>query len=170
MNELNELITTTNVPGTTYHLRPRLVPSLSSNWLVILCASLLAIGSAFTASAQLVADSTTAMIAASITNLTGSITIGTNGSFTTLIITNAGMVTNVSDGLGPSDGRLGLNASSLSNQVILIGTNSFWRSSQEMYVGYGGSYNLLLVTNGGRMHDNGGHLGIGTASLSNLAV
>jgi len=114
-----------------------------------------------------VADGTTATINGTITNIIGDLTIGTNGSFTTLIVTNAGAVTNISSGSG-SDGRIGFNASAQTNQVILTGAGSFWRSAQELYVGYSGSYNLLLVTNGGRMHNNGGHVGV--AGSNNLVV
>jgi T5SS/PEP-CTERM-associated repeat protein len=118
------------------------------------------------ASAQLVADGGTAIFAAASTNITGRLTIGTNGSFTSLIITNAGAVTNSGSF---SDSYIGFNATSKSNQVIVTGINSIWKCGLILYAGYQGSYNLLLIANGGKVHEDSGYLGVG-GGMSNLAV
>src|SRR6266536_4579596 len=63
------------------------------------------------ARAQLVADGTTNTINAHATNLLGELIIGTNGSFTRLVITNAAAVTN------SADAYIGRNYTAASNQV-----------------------------------------------------
>src|ERR1044071_6215775 len=74
----------------------------------LLCSALLLLASASDLSTQLVADGATAIINGTSTNITGNLTIGTNGDFTQLVIINGGAVTNVSSGSG-SSGYIGLN-------------------------------------------------------------
>src|SRR6185295_10449604 len=98
--------------------------------------------------AQLVADGATATINGSSTNITGVLTIGTNGSFTTLIITNVGTVTNTGNGI------IGQNASANTNKVIVTDAGSIWNIGGNLNFGFLGSYGLLIVTNGGRVENN----------------
>ena len=86
----------------------------------LLAVAWLAVASAFPARGQLVADGATKTINGATTNLTGDLVVGTNGSFTSLIVTNAGVVTNT------ANGTIGLNVSAKTNQVIVTGANSRW--------------------------------------------
>src|SRR5947209_72537 len=88
-----------------------------------LAVFLLLISEALTARAQLVADGASKLINGTTTNVTGDLVIGTNGAFTTLIITNAGMVTNT------GNGTIGLNTSAKTNQVTVTDANSVWQMS-----------------------------------------
>jgi T5SS/PEP-CTERM-associated repeat protein len=106
----------------------------------------------------LVADGATAIINGTSTNITGNLTIGTNGDFTQLVIINGGAVTNVSSGSG-SSGYIGLNPGADNNQVIVTGANSIWKSVQDMFIGYSGSFNSIVISNGGRVIDNIGTIG-----------
>ena len=65
----------------------------------ILLTLLLMAAAPWNLSAQLVADGATAIISAHATNITSDLIVGTNGSFTTLVITNAGSVTNSGNGI-----------------------------------------------------------------------
>ncbi len=113
--------------------------------------------------AQLVADGTTASINAVTTNITGNLTIGTNGSFTTLVITNAGAVTNSGNGV------IGQNSSARTNQVIVTGANSRWGVGGNLNFGVLGSFSRLIVTNGGRVENNFGNMAF-NGGVSNAAV
>src|SRR4051812_37217841 len=70
--------------------RPCSLVLRSRIWLI----SVVLILGAASGRAQLVADGTTATINGTSTNLAGALTVGTNGSFTTLMIRNGGAVTN----------------------------------------------------------------------------
>jgi T5SS/PEP-CTERM-associated repeat protein len=127
-------------------------------------ATLLAIAPLTNARAQLVSDSTTASIDGTSTNITGSLTVGSAGSFTTLIITNSGTVTNT------STGTIGNSATSKTNQVTVTDANSVWFNSGVLIVGSQGSYNVLLVTNGGKVLNSFGNIGSSTSGSNNQVI
>src|SRR5207237_7270925 len=117
-----------------------------------------------TARAQLVADGASKLINGTTTNVTGDLVIGTNGAFTTLIITNAGMVTNT------GNGTIGLNTSAKSNQVIVVDDLSLWGMGGNLVIGNAGSYNSLLVTNDGMVLNNFGNIGLNAGGANNSAI
>src|SRR6266516_785653 len=82
--------------------------------------------------AQLVADGGTKIIDGISTNITGSLTVGNNGSFTTLIVTNGGAVTNSASGF------IGNATTSKTNQVIVTGANSVWANGTTLAIGSAG--------------------------------
>src|SRR5438105_3131440 len=106
-----------------------------------LAAAFLMVLSALPLRAQLVADGATRIINATGTNISGDLVIGTNGSLTSLVITNAGAVTN------SGNGTIGLNATANTNQVIVTGPNSRWSMGGNLLIGSSGSSSLLVVTN-----------------------
>jgi len=114
--------------------------------------------------AQLVADGTTATINATSTNLTGDVIIGTNGSFTMLILTNAAAVTNSGNGV------ISQNASAMTNHVLVTGANSIWSITGNLNLGAQGDYGRLTVTNGGRIHNNFGNMALNNTSAGNVAI
>ena len=93
-----------------------------------------------------------------------SLTINGNGSLfsnnSTLLVGNAGSgnLLQVLDGglLYTSNSRIGgTNALSFSNTLVVAGTDSRWTNSGTIRVGSAGSYNNLLITNGGIVHTVG---------------
>ena len=93
------------------------------------------------------------MINGTSTNLTGDLVIGTNGSFTTLIISGAGSVTNT------GNGSIGLNSTAKTNHVLVTDPNSVWGMGGNLALGSSGSYSLLVVSNGAKVMDNFGNMG-----------
>lgn len=121
-------------------------------YLVVYLTRLLAFGMALTVRAQLVSDGETRILDGIRTNIIGHLTIGTNRSFTQLVLVNGTVVSNLVDEptVSFSDGRIGFSSSAKSNHV-LITSSSLWSSSREISVGYDGSDNSLILTNGGRV-------------------
>jgi T5SS/PEP-CTERM-associated repeat protein len=113
---------------------------------------------------QLVSDGQTNILDNIATNLTGGITIGTNGSFTLLVITNGSTVTN-SGGLS----AIGYNASARTNRMVVTGSGSVFNSDSYLYVGLGGSGNEMDILDGGWVI-SGGSVGQGSASSNNLVL
>ncbi|HEY0457322.1 MAG TPA: hypothetical protein VGE41_13205 [Verrucomicrobiae bacterium] len=128
-----------------------------------LLLALLFLAGAFNATSQLVNDGATKVINGIHTNIVGLIDIGTNGPFTTLIITNAGTVSNT------SAFTIGLNLFSSNNLVIVTGSGSIL-SAGNLNVGNAGSFNRLLVTNGAAVINSGARIGNSGMSTGNLAV
>jgi T5SS/PEP-CTERM-associated repeat protein len=138
-------------------------PMKGVRFLMALAAALAAMAASRT-SAQLVADGATKTINATTTNLTGDVVVGTNGSFTTLIITNTGVVTNT------GNGTVGLNAGARTNRVIVSDAASAWRMGGNLALGSFGSVSTLVVTNGGKVVDNQGNIALNNGSSNNSAV
>lgn len=117
------------------------------------------------ARAQLVADGQTAIYDGVSTNISGGITIGTNGSFTLLVLTNGAKVTNTSGST-----IIGNNALAKTNSVVVTGSGSLWQTASGFYVGNGGPASELDILNGGTVFDTVGYLGQLTSSSNNLVV
>jgi T5SS/PEP-CTERM-associated repeat protein len=116
------------------------------------------------ARAQLVPDGATATLNNITTNVTRTVTIGTNGPFTQLILTNGAILTNSGHGV------IGRNAGANSNTVRLTSLNTRWLMSSDLIVGSNGGFNRLMVTNGARAENNFGVLGFGPTSSNNEAT
>ena len=114
--------------------------------------------------AQVVNDGATATLNHVTNTISGGITVGTNGPFTLLILTNGTLLTN------SGNGTIGLNAGANSNTVKVTSGNTRWAMSSDLSVGSVGSFNRLVITNGGLVQNGFGALGIDPASRSNLAV
>src|SRR6266446_2224981 len=114
--------------------------------------------------AQIVNDGATATLNHVTNTISGSIIVGTNGPFTLLILTNGTLLTN------SGNGTIGLNAGANSNTVKVTSGNTRWAMSSDLSVGSVGSFNRLVITNGGLVQNGFGALGINPASSSNLAV
>jgi fibronectin-binding autotransporter adhesin len=114
--------------------------------LVFILSALAAFGSRI-AQAQLVADGSTNIISGYTTNVAGDLIVGTNGSFTRLLITSAGVVTNT------GNGYIGQNFGASSNQVEVSDINSSWQVASNLWVGnlFGGICNELVISNGASM-------------------
>ena len=84
----------------------------------------------------------------------GDVFIGSNSAFNSLVISNGGRVFN-------TNAYVGYIAQATNNQVLLSGAGSRWDMLPlgELYVGYGGSGNSLIVTNGAQVAP--GYLAVG---------
>src|SRR5690348_6456721 len=70
--------------------------------------------------AQLVNDGATATLNHATNTVTGGLIIGTNGSFTLLVLTNGALLTN------SGSSYIGVNATAKSNAVRVISSNTRW--------------------------------------------
>jgi T5SS/PEP-CTERM-associated repeat protein len=119
---------------------------------------------ALNARSQLVADGQTNVLDGVTNSISGNSTVGSSGSYTLLVLTNGAVVTNVSGSL-----NIGANAAAQSNQVVISGTNSFWKAAS-FYVGQSGSASELQILNGGTANTGSGYIGQQTSSSNNLVL
>ncbi len=84
--------------------------------------------------------------------------VGLNGSFNELDILDGGLVSDAS-------GYLGYNTPSSNNLALISGTGSVWSNSALFGLGYGGSRNQIIVTNGGTFY-GGSSTNNGTSNMS----
>jgi len=119
----------------------------------ILVVLLLLASAQSTLHAQLVADGASRTIDGLGTNLASDLVVGTNGVFTTLVITNAGTVTN------SGNGYIGRNGVSISNRVFVVGANSVWQNGGTISVGDNGSFNQLTVSNAALVANSTAYVG-----------
>jgi len=88
--------------------------------------------------------------------ITGDVTVGTNGSFTLLILSDNALLTNTVNGL------IGRNNTANSNEVQLVSPSSRWFMGGSLFVGNNGGANRLLVSNSATVLVRGsGTLGYG---------
>jgi fibronectin-binding autotransporter adhesin len=131
--------------------------------ILILCAGLL-VCAILPLRAQIVADGATNTLSNVTNTFPGTVIVGTNGSFTLLTIADNALLTNSANGV------IGLNASAKSNEVWLVSANARWLMGNHLFVGNDGSFNRLVVSNGGLVRDQNGYLGPNASSSNNLTV
>jgi T5SS/PEP-CTERM-associated repeat protein/autotransporter-associated beta strand protein len=99
--------------------------------------------------------------------ISGSSFVGYTGSGNSLIISNVGTVSSAIT-------YIGANETSSNNRVVVTGSGSLWTNSSDLYVGYNGSHNQLVITNGGNMAVLGDifgmAIGAGSSSSNNSAL
>ena len=88
--------------------------------------------------------------------------IGTNGSLNSLIITNAGALTS-------GGGIIGAFPGANYNSTWVNGSGSLWSNTGPLIVGATGSFNSLIITNGGMVVSAGGIIG-GTSGANSNTV
>src|SRR5262245_10480311 len=93
------------------------------------------------ARAQLVNDGATNTLSNVTKAFTGDVTVGTNGSFTLLVISDNALLTNSANGV------IGRNAAARSNEVRLASPSARWQMGQNLYVGSDGALSRLVVSN-----------------------
>jgi T5SS/PEP-CTERM-associated repeat protein/autotransporter-associated beta strand protein len=89
--------------------------------------------------------------------------VGVAGSGNSLVISNGGTVA------APSS-AIGAYASSSNNNVLVTGANSLWTSDNEFLVGYEGSGNSLVISNGGAVVASSGAIIGASGTSSNNSV
>ena len=82
--------------------------------------------------------------------------VGYNGSSNTLVVSDGATVTHGGHHRGAA---LGVDAGSSNNSALVTGSNSSWTSLAGFFVGYGGSGNSLVISNGGAVSNAFGHAG-----------
>ena len=116
------------------------------------------------ARAQVVNDGATNTLSNITNTITGDVTVGTNGSFTLLILSDNSLLTNSAQGV------IGRNATAKSNEVRLVSASARWRMGGSLFVGLSGAANRLTVSNGGVVTANVGDVGVTPTSSSNVVV
>ena len=89
--------------------------------------------------------------------------VGLNGPANILVISNGGWVSN-------GTGYVGSNPGSDGNSALVVGTNSVWTNSSDLYVGDFSVGNSLVINQGGRVINGNGFLGRNPGSDSNSVV
>src|SRR6059036_710707 len=92
--------------------------------------------------AQVVNDGATNTLSNVTNTFTGDVTVGTNGSFTLLILSDNALLTNSVNGL------IGRNNTANSNEVRLASPSARWFMGGSLFVGNNGAANRLVVSNG----------------------
>ncbi|HEX5219684.1 MAG TPA: hypothetical protein VFZ59_08965 [Verrucomicrobiae bacterium] len=128
--------------------------------------SCLGAASALTVSlhAQLVADGATNTLSNTTNAITGNLTIGTNGSFTLLVLSDNCLLTN------SGFSTIGANASAKSNEVRLVSSTARWQMGGNLFVGSNGAVSRLVVSNGALLENNRVMVGNHPASSNNEVV
>ena len=107
----------------------------------------------------------------SLWNNSGDLLVGYDGYSNSLVISNGGIVATSQYNYG---GVLGLNADSSNNSVLVTGTNSLWNDGGDLIVGFDGSRNSLVISNGGvvttSQYDYGGVIGLNADSSNNSVL
>src|SRR5580765_5942079 len=107
-------------------------------------------------SAQPVNDGATNILSNSTNPIAGDVTVGTNGSFTLLVLSDNALLTNSVNGI------IGRNTGANSNEVRLISPTARWFMGGSLYVGNNGAANRLVVSNGATvLAGSSGTLGYG---------
>jgi T5SS/PEP-CTERM-associated repeat protein len=73
---------------------------------------------------------------------TGNLYVGNQGASNSLVISNGGKVFN-------ANGYIGSESTAIGNLVTVTGSNSSWINSGDLYVGYAGQSNRLVISEGG---------------------
>jgi T5SS/PEP-CTERM-associated repeat protein len=124
------------------------------------------------AHAQFSSDYQTNIISGVVSNWTANnplagYTVGSNTSFDVLLIENAGSLSDSNAFIGALIGR---EAASSNNSAIVTDSNSAWNCSSQLIVGYYGSGNTLIVSNGATVQTSGCYLGEQIASCNNTVT
>jgi T5SS/PEP-CTERM-associated repeat protein/autotransporter-associated beta strand protein len=90
----------------------------------------------------------------SLWNNGGDLAVGYLGSSNTLTISGASTLAVKGDFYGLNATVIGYDANSEFNSVLLTG-NSIWSNAPDLYVGYGGSVNSLVISNGSAVYVGG---------------
>jgi T5SS/PEP-CTERM-associated repeat protein len=119
---------------------------------------------AIAAQAQVVSDAATRTLANVTNDITGDVTVGTNGAFTLLALSDNALLTNSANGV------ISLNTTATSNEVRLVSASARWLMGGTLRVGSNGSFSTLVVSNGAFVRANSGSLGTRAGSGSNVVL
>jgi T5SS/PEP-CTERM-associated repeat protein len=90
--------------------------------------------------------------------------VGSNYVFDALVLTNNSVLSN-------GTGCVGYEIGASNNSVVVSGTGSAWSNSSSLIVGYSGSINSLVITNGGTVYNGGyGYISYTSTSSGNSVL
>jgi len=138
-----------------------LLVAMLLRWFARACVWVVALLTAVTLHAQLVADGATNTLGNVTNAFTGDVFVGTNGSFTLLVLSNNVLLTNTGNGL------IGLNTTAKSNEVRLLSSTARWQMGGSLFVGSNGAFNRLVVSNGAFVENNNSFIGRSPGSSNN---
>jgi T5SS/PEP-CTERM-associated repeat protein len=117
--------------------------------------------------AQYTADFQTNIISGGITNWSGDYIVGSNTFGDALLIRSSGVLTN-------ANGYLGYEVGGSNNSALVADPGSLWSNRLNLYVGFSGANNSLVISNGGRVValsgeqlSSGGYVGYNSSSSNN---
>ena len=101
-------------------------------------------------------------------NLLGDLYVGESDSGNRLLITNGGSLTN---GLASYGAVIGFNSNASANSALVSGPGSLWNATDSyLEVGFGGSGNSLVISNGGKAQNWIGVVGDQQSAIGNSAT
>jgi T5SS/PEP-CTERM-associated repeat protein len=92
----------------------------------------------------------------------GDYVVGSNTFCNALLVRNGGVLTN-------ADGYVGCLPASNTNYVMVAGVGSVW-SNANMYLGFSGGGNSLVISNGGQVNDSYSEMGNNATGTGNSAL
>jgi T5SS/PEP-CTERM-associated repeat protein len=122
----------------------------------------IALGSYYS-EAQYTANFQTNIISGVTSNWSGVYTIGDTNFADVLLIENSGVLSN-------SFAYIGRTASSTNNSVLVTGSGSVWVNTLSLTVGFEGTGNSMVISNGGQVVDAGCNLGDEGGSSNNFVL
>src|ERR1017187_9842559 len=93
-------------------------------------------------------------------NLGAGYVVGSNWVYDTLLVNGGGVLSN-------STGYIGYKVGANNNSVIVSDSGSLWTNTGSAYVGYQGSSNTLLITNGADVVSDSGFVGASSSATNN---
>src|SRR5438093_4030926 len=102
--------------------------------------------------AQIINDGTTKTLSNVTNTFTGDVTVGTNGAFTLLVLSDNALLTNSANGV------ISLNPTATSNEVRLVSPSARWLMGGTLRVGSNGAFSTLVVSNGAFVRDYSGQI------------
>jgi T5SS/PEP-CTERM-associated repeat protein/autotransporter-associated beta strand protein len=93
---------------------------------------------------------------------TADLSVGYRGSSNSLLI-GSGTVSS-------SNGYVGQLSNAMGNSALVTGSNSLWTNAGNLFVGYEGSWNSLVISNGGRVFNAMGYIGSWSNAVGNLVT
>jgi T5SS/PEP-CTERM-associated repeat protein len=94
---------------------------------------------------------------------------GTSGLF--IGVSSAGEQLSIHGGRVSGDvAYLGYNSSSSNNSVLVGGSGSVWSNANNLYVGYGGAFNSLIITNGSTVYNARCIIGLPSGANNNTVL
>jgi T5SS/PEP-CTERM-associated repeat protein len=114
--------------------------------------------------AQIVADGSTSTLSNVTNTIAGDVTVGTNGSFTLLVLSDNTLLTNSANGV------ISRNATATFNEVQLVSPGARWFMGGTLYVGSNGANSRLIGSNGATVLASNLFVGFNSSATNNRVV
>lgn len=144
----------------------RSLPYRYTDVLIGILAGIVGLSTALPARSQYTADFQTNLISGVTSNWTSSYIVGSNTFADTLTIKDGGVLSNSTF----SYCYLGYESSSSNNNALVVGGSSIWANISPLVIGYNGSGNSLVISNGGYVFDTLGWIGASVTCSNNRVV